>query len=396
MNGTKAPVRIAIACGGTGGHLFPGLAVVEEMGLHEGELLLLISQKEVDQLALKGVRGVRALALPAVGFQDGRVGVFARGFWAAWRMVRTEFAQFRPDAVLAMGGFTSGAPVLAGRQWGASVFLHEANTIPGRATRWLQHFANEVFTGFPETVGRLRRRRVSWTGMPVRAQFQPQDAAACRMALGLEPDRLTLVVTGGSQGARGLNQIVVEGLPELGKLRPQWQILHLTGLGDYESIRAKYRGYPGHSVVRPFLSEMELALGAASVVVSRAGASSVAELAAMRVPSILVPLPSSADNHQWHNARAYERSGAARLLEQSEGAASRLVAWVAELGNDLRVRGSIIRALGDWHAPHAAELIAARVIGSIWSRARRPEPARARAGGHSAIVATKPGMVKVG
>jgi UDP-N-acetylglucosamine--N-acetylmuramyl-(pentapeptide) pyrophosphoryl-undecaprenol N-acetylglucosamine transferase len=179
------PIRVAIACGGTGGHLFPGLAVARQLQARGVAVSVLISPKEVDQQAVKAASGVEVITLPAVALQRGSRLAFVRGFLQSWVTARRLFRQQRPAAVLAMGGFTAAPPVLAARSLRIRTFLHESNTIPGRANRWLARVVDLAFVGFAEAEGRLAAKRVVVTGTPVRAEFQPRDPAAQRVALDL-------------------------------------------------------------------------------------------------------------------------------------------------------------------------------------------------------------------
>ncbi len=353
---------VAIACGGTGGHLFPGLAVADELVRRGCDVTLLISPKEVDQQAIKAAIGMVVITLPAVGLSRGRVAEFLRGSWKSYRAARKCFRPRPPQAVLAMGGFTSAPPVLAGRAFGATTFLHESNTIPGKANRWLSHVIDQAFVGFPSAAGRLFSQNILTTGTPVRPQFEPADAGACRMALGLDPKRPVLLVMGGSQGASGINELVSHAVAQLASTAPELQYLHLTGANDVEKVRSNYGAQNARAMVLPFLTEMELALGAATVAVSRAGASSLAELAAMRLPSILIPYPTAADNHQFYNARAVTDAGAALLLEQSGATGEKLAEMVLKLVCDPATHKAMREELIRWHSPHAAELIAEKML----------------------------------
>lgn len=364
--------HVAIACGGTGGHLFPGLAVAEQLQARECSVALLVSPKEVDQQAVKSARGFEVVTLPAVALQRGRRLAFLRGFWQSWSAARKLFQSHRPDAVLAMGGFTSAPPVLAARRRHVKTFLHESNTIPGRANRWLARLVDCAFVGFPQTESRLAAPEVVVTGTPVRPQFQPRDVAACRSALGLEPGRPVVLVTGGSQGASGLNEMIFATLPMLVRHSVHWQWLHLTGSNDVERARQTYAKLGLQAVVHPFLAEMDLALGAATACVSRAGASSLAELAATRLPALLVPFPAAADNHQFHNARTFEETGAACLLEQRDGTPEKVAGLLRELVEDAAVRDEMKLALARWHAPKAAEQIAERILKTVTQRLDLP------------------------
>jgi UDP-N-acetylglucosamine--N-acetylmuramyl-(pentapeptide) pyrophosphoryl-undecaprenol N-acetylglucosamine transferase len=354
---------VAIACGGTGGHLFPGLAVAGELKKRGCTVALLISPKDVDQQAVKSAQGFEIFTLPAVGLQNRNYFSFVKSFWNSYRASRKIFNQRKPDAVLAMGGFTSAPPVLSGNAFGAKTFLHESNIIPGKANRFLARFVSEAFIGFPEAAAKLKAPKVSVTGTPVRPQFQPCNAAECRIALGLEPNLPTILVVGGSQGASGLNEMISSALPLLaGK---HWQCLHLTGANDYEKVKPAYARHGIKAVVKPFLAEMELALGAATISVSRSGASSLAEIAAMRLPSLLVPYPTAADNHQLINALAFEKTGSAKLLEQKNSTPEKVTAILVELVESETLRSTIQSALAQWHTPKAAEQIAEIILQAI-------------------------------
>jgi UDP-N-acetylglucosamine--N-acetylmuramyl-(pentapeptide) pyrophosphoryl-undecaprenol N-acetylglucosamine transferase len=362
MQSAETPPFVAIACGGTGGHLFPGLAVAEVLQRAGCSVSLAISPKAVDQLAVRTALGMEAITLPAVGLGRGQLIAFLKGFWQSYRAARKIFRARPPKAVLAMGGFTSAPPILAGRKAGATTCLHESNSVPGRANRWLAPKVDLVFVGFPSAARGLNNHSLTITGTPVRPQFRAMDAAGCRVALGLRPDKPVLLVMGGSQGASGINHLLLGSLPQLAEQMPELQILHLTGSGDFEKVRAAYAAQKLKAVVRPFLSEMEFALGAATAAINRAGASSMAELAAMRLPALLIPYPDAADNHQYFNAQAWVETGAARMLEQRDATPEVLVRMVKAFFQDGVIRESIRTALAQWHQPDAAEHIAAQML----------------------------------
>ncbi|HEU6448341.1 MAG TPA: undecaprenyldiphospho-muramoylpentapeptide beta-N-acetylglucosaminyltransferase [Verrucomicrobiae bacterium] len=359
---------IAIACGGTGGHLFPGIAIAEELKKHGCKIALLISPKEIDQQAVKSARGFEIFTLPAVGLQNRNYFSFAKNFLKSLFAARKIFKKQKPDAVLAMGGFTSAPPVFVGKDFGAKTFLHESNTIPGKANRYLARFVDEAFVGFAETQSKLRAKKVSVAGTPVRPQFQIQETAKCRTGLHLDPNLPTILVVGGSQGASGLNEMILSALPLLAQ--KNWQWLHLTGANDLEKVEAAYAVKNLKAVVKPFLSEMDLALGAATVCVSRAGASSLSEIAAKRLPSLLVPFPAAADNHQFFNAVAFEKSGAAELLEQKNSTPEKMAAILIELVENQNVRAQMQSALAQWHTPNAAALVVERILKTIVQKAK--------------------------
>jgi UDP-N-acetylglucosamine--N-acetylmuramyl-(pentapeptide) pyrophosphoryl-undecaprenol N-acetylglucosamine transferase len=364
MRSLVSAPNVAIACGGTGGHLFPGLAVAEKLVERGCAVTLLISPKDVDQEAVKSVSGMEVVTLPAVALQRGATMAFVRGFGRSYGASRRLFAQKRPEAALAMGGFTSAPPILAARRCGTPTFLHESNTIPGRANRWLSWVVRQAFVGFPSAAARLRNGSVTLTGTPVRPWFKPADPEICRAELGFEPERPVVLVVGGSQGASGLNDLVLKALPVVARSASCLQWLHLAGPKDAERVRQGYEAARLKAVVHPFFSRMELALGAATAAISRAGASSLAELAAMRVPAVLVPYPDATDNHQLHNAEAFVNTGAARLLEQKLATPELLARMVVELVEQPAMRERMQAALGRWESPKAAEQIAEAILGN--------------------------------
>lgn len=365
---TTSTPRIVLACGGTGGHLFPGLAVAERLRQHGSLVTLVISPKEVDQQAVRQAVGMEVLTLPAVGLSSGNRLAFMAGFIRSYRRARAAFRAAPPQAALAMGGFTSAAPVVAAKSAGAETFLHESNAVAGRANRWLSWIVARGFIGFPAAATRLRRCPVKVTGTPVRSSFRPRPAEACRTELGLAPSRPVVLVMGGSQGASALNKTVIGVLPSLGNLASQWQWIHLTGPNDFDAVKQAYAYNKAQALVRPFAEEMPQIMGAATVALSRAGASSLAELAAMRLPAVLVPYPAATDNHQFHNARALAESGAARLQEQQTLTPASLLPILRELMESADQRKSMQAALSQWHHPEAADQIADAMLETVCRR----------------------------
>ena len=201
------------------------------------------------------------------------------------------------------------------------------------------------------------------------------------MALALDPQRPVLLIMGGSQGVSGINGLLLQALPALVAGAPELQFLHLTGLQEVERVRAAYSLYRNKAVVLPFLTEMEMALGAATVAISRAGASSLAELAAMRLPAILIPYPVAADNHQFYNAHALSAAGAALLLDQAQANGEKLAGMLLNLLQDQAAHTAMREELVRWHSPHAAEQIVSRIVTRLksrghWRWGERDEPAR--------------------
>ena len=355
------PKRIAIACGGTGGHLFPGLAVGDTFVARGCDVTLLVSPKEVDQTAVKSAYGMEVESLPMVAL-SANLPQFAACFWSSLGQCRKLFCDRPPDAVLAMGGFTSAPPVIAGKLIGARIFLHEANAIPGRAVKLLAPLADEVFVQFSAAMPRVLSTNIRATGLPVRSALEPIEKADARTALGLADDRPVLLVMGGSQGAQSINHALVGALPRLTKALPRLQFIHLTGTGSVESVRQAYDALGLSAVVRPFLTEMEYALGAADLAVSRSGASSLAEFSAMELPAILIPYPTAVDDHQRLNARSFVDIGAARCFHQKQLTPNLLVSQLTQLFASPASLEAMAGAMKQWKSTQATGEVVQRIF----------------------------------
>jgi UDP-N-acetylglucosamine--N-acetylmuramyl-(pentapeptide) pyrophosphoryl-undecaprenol N-acetylglucosamine transferase len=323
-----------IACGGTGGHLFPGLAVAESLRARGHEVLLFVSEKEVDALALSG-RSFAFEKLPTIGLPSlysPAIFGFLRRFNESLARCRAIYRTFKPQAVLGMGGFTSTAPILAGRMRGISTFIHESNAIPGKANRLTARMVRAVLLGFKECAPFFPRSRTEVTGTPIRTELRRLHRAAAREKLGLAPNIPTLLVMGGSQGASGINQAMIRAVPALQGL--ELQVIHLSGTRDERLVADNYQRDHIRAFVAPFHHRMEEAYSAADFAVARSGAASLAELSFYGLPSILIPFPYAADDHQTRNAEIFLRAGAAILLKESELGGDRLIRAIRDLGSN--------------------------------------------------------------
>ena len=329
-------MNIAIAGGGTGGHLFPALAVGEVLLARGHAVLIFISEKEVDALAIRGRSEFRFEKLPSVGmprlFSPAMLTFFQR-FNASFAPCRRIFAEFKPDAVLGMGGFTSTPPILAGKLRRIPTFVHESNAIPGKANRLNARLADVVLLGFEECRRHFPKARCEVTGTPIRRSLARRVTREEALAgFGLQPDRATLLVMGGSQGAHGINE-AMRAAAEGGKLGGI-QILHFTGAGDEAEVAASYRREEVLAHVAAFCHQMENAYSAADLVVARSGAASLAEISHFALPSLLIPYPHAAENHQQFNAEIFARAGAAALLKETETTGETLAAAISRLAGD--------------------------------------------------------------
>src|SRR6266480_1292210 len=333
-------MNAVIACGGTGGHLFPGIAVAEVLRERGHQVMLLVSEKEIDMLALSGHADLRYEKLPTVGLPSPfspTIFGFIQRFAGSMSICRSLYRQFKPQVVLGMGGFTSTAPVLAGRLRGAATFLHESNAIPGKANRWTARFVRAVMLGFKEAAQFFPKVQTELTGTPIRTELKRLDRHVAREKLGLHDDVTTLLVMGGSQGASGINQAIIKSLPLLHDA--PIQMIHLTGARDERLVADNYQREKIHSHVAAFHHEMEIPYSAADFVIARAGAASLAEIAFFALPAVLIPYPYAADDHQTRNAEIFVRAGAATLLKESELSMEMLATKIKEMiGNPQQLR----------------------------------------------------------
>ncbi len=322
------PLKIALACGGTGGHVFPGLATAEALRARGHDVTLWLAGKTGESVAVKGWTGdVRTI--PAEGLDGGLSWRTARAMWRLARAIRRCGRQMdddTPNAVLAMGSYASVGPVLAAKRRGIPVVLHESNVIPGRAISLLYGVAAAVAAVFEETRAYLRRRRLFITGMPLRAEL-------VRAAAEGRPDRapngpFTVLVAGGSRGARRLNELASQALPRAFERGLSLRVIHLAGTEQEASVREVYRQAGLPHEVHAFCHDMGEAYRRADLAICRAGASTCAELLAFGLPALLVPFPFAIRHHQSANARAMERMGAADWVEEADCEEDWLVEYV--------------------------------------------------------------------
>lgn len=326
---TEAPL-VLVAGGGTGGHLFPGLAVADRLRA-DGYRVAFVGTERGIEAEIVPRAGHRLHVVPAApvrgrsaaGIAKGLVAT-ARGVGAARRLV----AELRPAVVLGVGGYASVATGIAARLAGVPVVLQEQNAVAGLANRLLGRVATRICVGFREATIAFPADRVVYTGNPVRESIASLERRR-------RPDgRLGLLVFGGSQGSRRINDAMLGALEVLGRRLGRLAILHQAGRADADRVAAGYRERGVEADVRPFVDDMAAAYGAADLVVARAGAMSCAEITVAGLPSVLVPYPHAAGDHQRHNARALVEAGAAVMIEDGACDAETLGGELASLVDD--------------------------------------------------------------
>lgn len=352
------------AGGGTGGHLFPGLAVAEALRRREPDAVITFftTSRPLDRELLghtpyaQVAQTVRPLTLRPWRWP---------GFWRAWctsvAAARAFLREHPARAVLGLGGYAAGPPVVAARHLGVRTAILNPDAVPGRANRYLARRADLVVLQW-EVSRRYfpARAHCHALGCPIRAGFAAADRDEGRRRFGLDQRRPLLLVTGASQGARTVNEALWAVWPEFARRHPDWQLLHLTGPADEAAARAAYAAAGVAAVVLPFTHEMPLALAAADVVVSRAGASTLAEVTALGKPAILLPYPHHRDRHQHANARVLVAAGAALLVDDRRSAdlnAAPLLAALEELAGAER-RAAMAAATKSLARVDAADAVA--------------------------------------
>lgn len=317
-------MRVLLAGGGTGGHIYPALAIAERLkslhpdceilyvGTERGLESRIVSQRGVPFQTI-AVEGLPRKLSPALFKAVGKAG---EGCVEARRIVK----HFAPDLVIGTGGYVCGPVVLAAKLQGIPTLIHEQNAFPGLTNKILARFADGIMVNFQAAEQYfVHKERIHVTGLPVRQEILTTSHADGLQYFGFSPDKVTLLVSGGSRGARSLNRAMAAAYPELVRCK-DLQIIHLTGAADYEdALRAiaarqvDLSRYP-QVQVKPYLDEMQYGLAAADFCVGRAGATFLAELTACGLPGILIPYPYAAENHQEYNARALVDQQAAVLI----------------------------------------------------------------------------------
>jgi UDP-N-acetylglucosamine--N-acetylmuramyl-(pentapeptide) pyrophosphoryl-undecaprenol N-acetylglucosamine transferase len=348
-------MRCVIAGGGTGGHLFPGMAIAEAFIEREtgNEVLFIGTERGIEARVLAGGRFPLKMihAMPIKGRSlTGKL----RALWALPKAIAEASAilkEFQPRFVLGVGGYASGPTVLAASLLRMKRAIHEQNVIPGMTNRILKRFSQRIFVSFEETKRYFPERKTVLTGNPIRKEI---IASASSRERG---DRFTILVFGGSAGAHRINAALLEALPLLQELRSSLRFIHQTGKEDLEPVSRGYAEKGFEAEVTPFIDEMARCYRRADLVICRSGASTVAELAVCGKASILIPYPYAAHNHQWKNARRLVDLGAARMILDEELKGPSLSESILHLYHHPEEREKMEGAIRRIGRPRAAEEI---------------------------------------
>jgi len=361
-------LRVVFAGGGTGGHLYPAIAMAEAF------------QRRMENFKCVFVgteRGIEARVIPQLGYRLELVPV--RGLrrkltlsnllvpfylLKSIRQCLRLFREFKPDLIIGTGGYVSGPALLAAWLSRRKFVVQEQNSFPGLVNRWWGERADLVFLSFEESRKFFRRQEhLRVVGNPVRANLNNDNRDSAAKKWDLKPDHTTFLVFGGSQGARRINELMLEILPQLNRLE-NFQVLWATGEQNFKPIVAQ-AGNLNHVKVVPYIDEMAAAFSLADFVLCRAGASTIFELANCGLPALLVPFPFATANHQTFNARVMEQAGAARLLVEKELTAEMLLQHVQELATQPHLRQQMSAAAKQLARPRAAEEIVAACLALV-------------------------------
>jgi UDP-N-acetylglucosamine--N-acetylmuramyl-(pentapeptide) pyrophosphoryl-undecaprenol N-acetylglucosamine transferase len=359
--------RAIFTGGGTGGHLFPGLAVVEELRDRFPDFTpwFVGSERGIEKRILKEA-GLRHQSLPIRSSSDLRRAPisFLRSYWQSKQLAAKTLEKFRPEVVIGLGGFASVPVVRAAQAMRIPTLLLEQNTVLGRANKWLMNRADKVCHSFEESVptgANLQKHIV--TGNPVRKVIQ-ELVSRERQSSTVQ----TILILGGSQGAQAVNRIWLSVVQELGAELDSLQIIHQTGESDCEMVREEYRQRGFSSITEPFFEVLPTLYRQADLVISRAGATTLAEVACAGIPAILIPYHNSVGDHQQKNAELFATSGAAKIVIQTaeNEESSELTVIISKLLNQpLTDMQQAIRTLAKPDAAkHVVDLVT-EIIGSL-------------------------------
>ncbi len=351
------PLRVLIAGGGTGGHLYPGIALAEEITATGGEVLFVGTAKGLETklvpdagfpLELMEVSGLKRTGLR--GLLRG-LALLPKAFFRARAILR----RFKPDLVVGVGGYASGPLVFAAALTGYPTAVQEQNSRPGFTNRVLGRFARRVFVAFEEARRSFASRKTRLLGNPVRRRFLDKVAGTSAATAGGK----TLLILGGSQGSHAVNELVSTTIQVLKARGVLPFVVHQTGAAEIERMVLYYEalGLSDKVTVRDFIDDMPAALADAALVVARAGALTLAELAIMGRPAVLIPLPTAADDHQMMNALEFQRAGAAIVVPQYDTAATQLADFIAALLADPAQLAKMSAAMRGLARPNATREI---------------------------------------
>ena len=336
--------KIIITGGGTGGHIFPGIAIARELTRYPEAHVLYVGKAEGLESKWVPDSGFEFEGLQAVSFPR-KMTVRLATFWFEFARSLSQagriLARFEPDVIFSTGGYVSVPVSLTAALRGVPITLFEPNVAPGLAAKFLSLFSRRIFVGFEDALRHFSKRRTQWTGIPVREEIMSAQKAESRASFGLNPDTTTILMLGGSQGAHALNQFMTDVIKFLGEGDQAVQVIMMTGWDDYRKTVDQLEKCGLKVVIRPFISNIHEAYAAADLVVARAGALTCAEILSRGLPALFIPYPH-ASGHQEMNARALQKAGSAVVITERELDDEKLIQTLISLISD----GEKLKAMG--------------------------------------------------
>lgn len=333
-------MRVVLTGGGTGGHIYPALAVAREISRQMPQAAFLyIGSKNGLEANLVPREGIPFQSVEISGLKRKLTLENVKTLWNFWRAVQDSkhmLREFKPDVVIGTGGYVCGPVVYAAAKLGIPTMIHEQNVVPGLTNKFLARSVSRVAVCFEESLALFPASKTVLTGNPRATEVKHGNKQAGRDFLGLDADKRIVLIIGGSRGARAINEAVLSVIPQLGALE-QTHVVYVTGEVHYQAIAdelKKKTPLPENITVLPFVHNMPDLLAATHVLVGRAGASTLAEITALGVPAILIPSPYVTNNHQEKNARGLERAHAARVIVEQDLTSERLLSVLSELLHD--------------------------------------------------------------
>ncbi|MBM7644267.1 UDP-N-acetylglucosamine--N-acetylmuramyl-(pentapeptide) pyrophosphoryl-undecaprenol N-acetylglucosamine transferase [Scopulibacillus daqui] len=315
-------MKVMLSGGGTGGHIYPAIAVINEIKRHDpdAEFLYVGAKNGLEQDIVKR-ENIPFESLHITGFKRKlsfenvkTITRFLRGVSKSKKLIK----RFKPDVIIGTGGYVCGPVVYAGAKLGVPTIIHEQNSIPGLTNKFLSRYVDRVAVSFKAAEAFFPKHKVILTGNPRASEVLNGDAVKGKKEAGLSSDKKTVLIFGGSRGARPINDAVVGMLQAFANRK--YQVLYITGNVHYENVmeKVKQAGSPSNVFIKPFIHNMPDLLAGTDLVVSRAGATTIAELTALGVPSILIPSPYVTNNHQEKNAEALAKNGASIIIKEND------------------------------------------------------------------------------
>ena len=355
----KRNIRLIVTGGGTGGHLFPGISLAQAMMLADPgcEVLFIGTERKIDKTALSNLgfatRSIKSQGIKGKSFFAVLKALFQQplALWEAAGIIR----RFKPDLVFGVGGYVTGPVILAARLLGVTTCIHEQNSIPGLANKLLGYIANKIFVSLPGSEKYFPASKTILSGNPVRNTILKVSREA-KPESGQESS--TLLILGGSQGARRLNSLMLEAAENiLSKLSPPPFIIHQTGGHDKDHVQRKYVELGLNARVQDFFSDMAEIYSQADLIISRAGATTLAELTVFHKPVILIPFPFAADNHQEINGQYLVEAGAGLMFRQADLTGDKLGMEIKRVLEDKKLLAEMADNSGKVARPEATDTI---------------------------------------